>query len=421
MPRKKASRDGVGICAPSGKESWRVKFTDPDTGKVKFKTIPKPQRNSARGREDYAARLAGRLHRRRAEFEKGGAVRTGTSLPDAIERYYRVHDHREKTLAAYRGSTDALIYFAKRNRIDTVDDLNRRNLAVFVEQLRTKPKHRAAKRGKRGAQKATREKRSAYSINRDLRGARRVLGYLVKVHEITTLTRDDLAELFELQSVTHVKKRPLKTKQIRTLLEACLRHDSDKFEATRGDVRNGTTHTTGKHKPVTPIVLFTLLTACRKGEVLRLEWGDVDLDEETVRISKLSKTHRERDIDLDVSPSVVSLLTALRLRSGGKGEVFNWTEGELKRAVERLQETYGAPTFSFQKLRVTCQSYLASAPGIYQGAAVYLTAARGGHSIAVAERHYLNALKRIPHEARTLEQAMDIADLTAKIARRKAA
>jgi hypothetical protein len=77
--------------------------------------------------------------------------------------------------------------------------------------------------------------------------------------------------------------------------------------------------------------------------------------------------------------------------------------------MHRLRREYGAPpSFTFQICRVTCQSYLASAPSIYGAASIFLAARRGGHSVAVCEKHYAGAVKNIGPDARSLEAAMQI-------------
>jgi hypothetical protein len=77
--------------------------------------------------------------------------------------------------------------------------------------------------------------------------------------------------------------------------------------------------------------------------------------------------------------------------------------------MHRLRREYGAPpSFTFQICRVTCQSYLASAPSIYGAASIFLAARRGGHSVEVCEKHYAGAVKNIGPDARSLEAAMQI-------------
>jgi hypothetical protein len=68
----------------------------------------------------------------------------------------------------------------------------------------------------------------------------------------------------------------------------------------------------------------------------------------------------------------------------------------------------GAPEFTWQKLRRTCGCFLTCAPGIFGGASAFMSAKQLGHSVAVAERHYVGVVRGIPPEARTLEAAMGI-------------
>lgn len=77
--------------------------------------------------------------------------------------------------------------------------------------------------------------------------------------------------------------------------------------------------------------------------------------------------------------------------------------------MKRLRASYGAPSsFEWQALRRTCGTFLTNAPGIFGAASAYRSARQLGHSVAVAERHYLGLERGIPREARTLEQAMQI-------------
>ncbi len=132
------------------------------------------------------------------------------------------------------------------------------------------------------------------------------------------------------------------------------------------------------------------------------------------------KTKQARQIDLIVSPVLARLLGMLQLRTGGSVYVFgdaeNAVTGEtepaltyelLKAARRRLVREYGAPAFSWQRLRVTCGTFLANAPGIFGAASAYREAKQLGHSVTVAERHYLGVVHISP-DARTLEEAMGV-------------
>jgi integrase len=106
-----------------------------------------------------------------------------------------------------------------------------------------------------------------------------------------------------------------------------------------------------------------------------------------------------------------------------------FTEAVASEARRRLIDDYGAPPFqwstrnsrpgsrSFPTLRSTCGSYLACAPSIYKGSSATLAAAQLGHSVQVAERHYIGTLRRIPTSATTLEAAMEIEDMMREIPR----
>ena len=171
----------------------------------------------------------------------------------------------------------------------------------------------------------------------------------------------------------------------------------------------GTPGVTPKYAPIAGFVLYILLTACRLGEALRVQWEDVHLEDGEIHIGTESKTSLPRDIDIAPSAALGRLLAAQKLRTGSEGSVWGLTEGEAETAMQRLRTDYGAPTsFTYQVLRVTCQSYLASAPSIYGAASIFLAAKRGGHSVAVCEKHYAGAVKNISLEAKTIETAMQI-------------
>ena len=99
--------------------------------------------------------------------------------------------------------------------------------------------------------------------------------------------------------------------------------------------------------------------------------------------------------------------------------MFGLTEGEAQAAAKRLREEYGAPeSFTWQALRRAYGTFLTNAPGIFGAASAYRSAKQLGHSVQVAERHYLGLVRGIPREARTLEAAMQIEDLVANVVAR---
>jgi integrase len=303
-----------------------------------------------------------------------------------------------------------LVRFAKKHRIRTVDDLDRRKLMMFREQIVNQLKHHSAAGGGRGAKRTNGDPRSAYSVNRELRAVGTCLRYLIDADLFARLSHDDVRRCCKLLKVATNRKKFLRPAQIKKLLTAALRHDAATFKATRAEhggaaIKGGTP----KYPPIAPFVLYVLLTGCRRAEALRVQWESIDLEDGNIHIGTESKTSKPRDIDIGPSPALGRLLAAQRLRTGGKGSVWGLTEDEAGAAMDRLRNDYAAPPgFTFQILRVTCQSYLASAPSIYGAASIFLAASRGGHSVAVCERHYAGAVKNISPDARTIEAAMQI-------------
>jgi integrase len=418
----KQQRRGVAVLSPQPQRriGYRLQWRDPDSGKVRRKTFHRSMQHetkaAARAREAEAARLAKRIERRELEIAEGAPRASGAIFKDEVERFFTAHPSlRERTVRDYRQSVGKLLDFAKREGIENVDDFDQRKLMLFVEEVRTQRKHSVARGGRRGARKKTGELRSPYSINRDLRGCSRVLRYMVRTRAITKLTRDDLAEIFELQRVERKKKKPLKRGELRALLQAALRHDADTFRQTREEHRNGATGATPKHTSIGPLIAYTLLTGCRVGEVLRAEWSDIDLSDGAIHIDTRSKTLSEREVDITITPALTQLLRMLRVQTGGKGRLFEaMTYETAKTALDRLKAEYGAPAGAgYQRLRVTCTSYLVSSPAIYGQATLYMVAERNGHTPEVLRKHYGTPIKGIGAEVRTIEAAMGIeAELT---------
>ena len=155
-----------------------------------------------------------------------------------------------------------------------------------------------------------------------------------------------------------------------------------------------------------PIVSLALATGMRRGELLGLQWGDVDLDAGTLRVErsleetkaglrfKPPKTKRGRR-NITLPPDAVAMLRAhkvkqleLRLVLGlGKIEpstlVFSDVEGEplkphtVSRAWQRVVVAKGLPHVSFHALRHTHASML-----IRKGVDILTISRRLGHSAA---------------------------------------
>jgi integrase len=215
-----------------------------------------------------------------------------------------------------------------------------------------------------------------------------------------------------------------------------LRYDAATFAQTR-DEHAGlrAIGSTPRYKPVAQFVSAVLLTGARFAELLALDWSHVDLDalgHDGARVGEIRlrgadvKTHHGRTIGLEVSPALRALLAAMKLANGGKGSVFGLTRGAAVAAAKRLVADYGAPPqFGWRALRQTCATFLTNAPGIFGAASAYRSAKQLGHSVVVAEKHYVDVARGISRDARSLEAAMQIEaemrDIIARVGKSSAA
>lgn len=426
LVRPEVSRPHVG---------WRARYRDPDTNKV-LKVSLDHSLTTAEQREAWAVAKARQLAKRRVELDNGATRATGELLSKAIERYYKAHPRlKPRTVEVYKDSSDKLVAWAKDAGIATVDELNRGRLVEFREHLVKTPKRAPLAKAKRGKRVATKKPRAAVTVNRELRAVRTVLQYLVDADVFARLNSDDLRRALKQEKVATERAEYLTPAECKELLEAAMRHDVDTVitREEEADIRREAKQrglsraamaalrpkgTTPKHSPITPFVTFLLLSGMRLGEGLALEWKQIDLEAKGHDGSVVgeihlkgsgTKTNKARSVGLDVSLALHSMLSNLMESSGGKGSVFGMAEDDAKAAAKRLRGTYGAPErFSWQMLRSTCATFLTNAPGIFGAASAYRSAKQLGHSVQVAEKHYLGLVRGIPATARTLEEAMGL-------------
>jgi integrase len=417
MARKRAHK-GVSIIKPraASRTGWRLRFIDPDAGRMKWESIDTTVYRTARDREDLAVRKAEEIANRKRELDQGATPFSNTTLGAAIERFYRTHPLLgERTHETYQLGTDRLLEWAGRNRIETTDDLTRGKLVEFQAEVVAAPRQYS---GNQGGKVKAGTRRSPATVNKELRAVSRVLGHLIDADKCARLSHDDLRRALKQVKAPTERREFLRPNELRKLFEACRRHDAEVYRMTRTEKDNGTMGSTARYEAVSALVALTLLTGMRFGEVLALRWKDVDLDaldhngrpvgEIYVR-GKGAKTSKHRDIGLEVSPACRKLLAVMRLQSGGRGLVVNVSKDGAIKAMRRLRTVYGAPAkFSYQALRVTCSTFLTNSPGIHGGASAFMAAKQLGHSVAIAEKHYAGLLRGIDPKHGTLEAAMQI-------------
>jgi integrase len=435
--RKGARHRGVVLLKPepAKRMGWRARYRDADTGKLVKVSLPLESATTEETRAAWAVRKSKELVVRKAQLDGGASPISRNALTDAVDGYYKAAENelRPTTVKLYKAATALFLQWARARNILNAHDLKGARLAGFrdfVVAQRKKSYERAAS-GRKAARKEGRQKLSPQTVNWQLRAVKKVLNHL-RQRGMVPLTSDQIRDALQPMKVPREAPEFLEPAELRRLLEAVLRHDSDCYSVTReehiGERPKGSTL---KYDPIAPFVATTLLTGMRVGEVLALKWSSVDLtardaDGDVVGQIELSasetKTAYARKISLDVSPSVKALLAALKLCARrGAIYVFGGTEPLAKTLVEaarlRLGETYGAPEFSWQLLRSTCATFQCNAPGLFGDAAAFRSAKRLGHAVAVSEKHYADQYS-VSRDARTLEAAMQIEALMQQVVER---
>lgn len=411
---------------PGGGVAIRARFDDPDSGRTVYQTLDLTALSTKEARRAWAIRKAQTLAQRRMDLAAGAPKRSETPFGDAVAAFYESCGHRlrQSTVTNYRHGIDRFRGWAVRQGIAHTEELTPARLAAFREALIAEGRCVVVRGARRGARERSAFRRSPVTVNTYLAGTKVLLNYWRALGLAPSLTRDAITDSLKRLAEPRVQPEYLSPTQLRGLLEAALRHDADVFTETREEHAGMRARgATPRYEPIAPFVAFVLLTGCRRGEALTMRWADVELDaiDHEGRIvgeirlrADATKTKHARTIGLEVSPALRRLLAALKLRAGRDPFVFGgqdpYTVDLIDAARMRLVRDYGAPAFTWQVLRSTCATYLTNAPSVWGNATVFLSARQLGHSVAVAERHYLGVHRGIPREARTLEAAMAIED-----------
>lgn len=360
MTRKRSPHPGIVVRPgrPAKGEKPHIRFLDPDTGRPKTKAIPEGLAGDELDR--WLIKRSAELMLRKVETDPS----PGESISiTAARRLYvqEMHRLKESTLEQYGYTLNKLEAWCAENKLTNLNQLTRQWLRKFRRHL-------------------DEPGRAAASVNRDLTAASAFLRHCCKEGRLS-LTLEDFTFGLERLDDDFEKKDPLKPEQIRALVQSL------------------------EPGPFEDYVLGVLLTGLRRSEALQLAPEDVVGDAIMLPASK-SKTGQARRIDLSVSPT---LLVNDKL---SKSIPYGLTEDALRYQREASSKQLGFK-WGPQILRVTCGTYLTCAPGIYGGASAYMSAKRLGHSVAIAEKHYVGMVNIDP-AAKTLEQALGIEDLLKK-------
>lgn len=425
--RVRSSHPGVVLAGrrnPSGEVVWRARYTDPDTGRRVWETLERSL-STREARRAWAIQKSHALSLRRAALASGAPLRTETPLDGAVDGFYEACRNRiaDSTIQTYRRGIELLRHWAHRLGIVNTEDLTPPRLRAFRETVIAAHKCVVNPGSKRGARRMSAAKRSPATTNTELKAVAILMNHWRRLGLVPQLHSDTISDALEPLRVSFEQPNFMAPAALQGLLEAALRHDADTFLETREEhAGERTAGTTRRFPPIAPFVAYLLLTGCRRGEALAVQWSDADLDAldhqgkkvGEIRLSaRTTKTRRARTIGLEVSPALRRMLASMKLRAGRDavyvfGASGPYTVEFVEAARKRLVREYGAPAFNWQLLRSTCATYLTCSSGIWGSATVFLSARQLGHAVAVAERHYLGVHRGIPRHARTLEAAMQI-------------
>jgi integrase len=105
-----------------------------------------------------------------------------------------------------------------------------------------------------------------------------VLSYVRRLGLLPRLTSDDLRDGPKKLS-TGVAHRLPQPAELRKLLEAALRHDAETFAATREEHAGlRPPGTTRRYQQIAPLIAGAVLTGMRFGELVDLDWKNVELE-----------------------------------------------------------------------------------------------------------------------------------------------
>lgn len=376
--KRSAKHRGVGLIPPDSRRlTWRIRYRDPDTGAVRTEPVPAHVSDTADGRQAYAESVLQRIRRLREDIADGTAApHADADMPllTALGRYFGHHEGKlsSRTLRAYQDACEVFAGWAADNQLQTVRQLSRGCLKRFAASMAAQPT-------KHGKPQATR------TVNNKLKAVGIALNWLYDA-EITRLGRDDVrVGLQRVKGPKPDKRAYLTPEQIGELLSFARNRDVAKpYRA-----------------PIEPVLRFLLLSGLRKGELLALRCGDVQLRQGYFDIRAAdAKTRTGRTVRLDVAPSMAAILAEHITGKPPQACVFDrYTQCFITGTLRRMLRKH-FPGFNYQTLRVTCATYLAN----MQSVGVVNESVQLGHSITVAQAFYLGRVRVAP-DVHTLEQA----------------
>ena len=163
---------------------------------------------------------------------------------------------------------------------------------------------------------------------------------------------------------------------------------------------------------IKPMVLLSMHTGIRRGELFGLEWSDIDLGRAMLTVrGGIAKTSKTRHIPLN--QHILEVMRKWKAQTRGEGLVFESPEGgkfdNIKRAWQNLLGRAEIKNFRWHDLRHHFASKL-----VQNGVDLYVVKDLLGHaSIVMTERHYahLAPQAKVDAVAKLVEDQSEASDL----------
>lgn len=377
---KKGSDD-----ASSYKKPWTLRFTFTDRfGSVKRKTYQFATRNAANDERPY---LEEKLRKTHGQSVIGDKMTFRELADHAKQTFYRpaeiVEGRKVAGIKSYKqtySSIDSLVgYFGDRK----IAGLTRNDLTSY-KSWRLKQGDRRGTRGTLAPKERKPVKIS--TVNRDLA----VLKHLVKfAHAEGWISRDiTLGSTAIDADAETARTRTLTSEEELRLLAACqgereveyVRSRRKKCKTRPGKKEILTAISKMDNPSLKAIILLGLDSGLRRGEILKLEWKDIDLDEQIVTVlGTHTKTQKTRKVPLS-DRTKAELLSLGDIDPVGRIFPFN----DFKRSWATAVKLAGINGLTFHDLRRTFVTRLQTA-----GISIGIAAELAGHSrLETTQKHY---------------------------------
>lgn len=201
------------------------------------------------------------------------------------------------------------------------------------------------------------------TVNRDMATLRSALSKAVAWKIIPVNPLADVKQ----RKVDNARVRYLDAKEEKRLRAALVQRDRDGIagrdrgnahRASRGYELIPALPTGGYCDHLAPMVLLALNTGLRRGELVALEWTEIDIDKKSLHVrAAAAKSGKSRHVPLNKES--VAVLTRWQRQQGGKGRVFNVRD--VKTAWHALMRDAEIDGFNFHDLRHSFASKLVMA------------------------------------------------------------